>query len=85
MSQEAITAEFCMADAVFGPSPLAAIVPLHLRGADRIAQHFGVKRQTVIQWAHNGAPLALVGKTYMAEYSTLMAWLVARSRDGTPL
>lgn len=64
-----------------GALVFAAVAPLHLRGADRIAQQFGVKRQTVVQWKKSGAPMALVGRTYMAEYSALMAWLVAKTRE----
>lgn len=53
------------------------VVPVHLRGADRIAKTFGVTRTTVIGWQRRGGPVARVGRVYMAEYNALMAWLVA--------
>lgn len=58
------------------------VVPVHLRGADRIAKTFGVTRTTVIAWQRRGGPVARVGRVYMAEYNALMAWLVAGDGSG---
>ena len=52
------------------------ITPVHLRTKSAIAKKFGVRRETVATWLERGAPIAMVGKTYMAEYNVLMAWLV---------
>ncbi len=53
-----------------------ALLPVHLRGAEKIGESFGVHRKTVVQWYQLGAPIALVGGVYMTEYSLLMHWLV---------
>ncbi len=53
-----------------------ALLPVHLRGAEKIGESFGVHRKTVVQWFQAGAPIALVGGVYMTEYSLLLQWLV---------
>lgn len=50
-------------------------VPLHMKGADEIAQVFGVSRDTVVQWVKDGAPIPLVGKKYQANYAELWDWI----------
>lgn len=51
-------------------------VPLHMKGADEIAQVFGVSRETVVQWAKDGAPIRKVGKKYQAQYGQLWDWIL---------
>ena len=50
-------------------------VPIHMKGADEIALVFGVSRETVVEWVKKGAPIALVGKKYQANYGELWAWM----------
>ena len=54
------------------------VAPLHMRGADTIAQMFRVHRRTVIGWQKKGAPIVCVGRAYVAEYNALMFWLCAQ-------
>ena len=65
------------------------VVPVHLgvpksegelSGADAIAATFGVRRDTVIGWRRDGAPIVLVGNKLQAEYNALMQWLVGRDK-----
>lgn len=54
-----------------------AVAPVHLKGADAIAECFGVSRDTVTTWVKNGAPLAYVGRKIQGDYNAIMAWLIA--------
>jgi excisionase family DNA binding protein len=49
--------------------------PVHMRGAEEIAEVFGVKRDTVVEWYRNGAPIHMIGKKYQANYAELWDWL----------
>ena len=67
--------------------PLLPVAPKHLRGAERIAEEIGVRRDMVVRWYEGGAPISRVGRAYMCEYNALMAWLArstgsAASRKG---
>lgn len=57
-------------------------VPLHMKGADEITQVFGVSRETVVQWAREGAPIHLVGKKYQASYAELWDWIKKKAEIG---
>lgn len=65
-----------------GGQQVTPVWPVHLRGAEAIGQTFGVHRRTVVQWRRQGAPIALTGGVYMAEYTMLMQWLVRVSGPG---
>lgn len=49
--------------------------PIHMKGADEIAEVFSVARETVVQWAKEGAPIRMVGKRYQANYKDLWEWI----------
>lgn len=49
--------------------------PVHLRGAEEIAQVFGVHIRTVREWKDAGAPIIVLGKKYQANYFDLWEWL----------
>lgn len=51
------------------------LIPIHLRGADEIAEVFGVARAAVIGWLRDGAPIYLIGKKYQANYYELWYWI----------
>ena len=53
-----------------------SIQPIHLKGAESIGKAFGVKRESVAQWAKNGAPIVIVGGKYQTDYHCLWAWLI---------
>ena len=57
-----------------------AVAAEGLKGTRAIAGKFSVKPETVRLWRREGAPIAHVGGKYQAEYSALMAWLVAWSK-----
>lgn len=44
-------------------------------GAEAIARSFGVKRDTVMKWKGEGAPIYLIGNKYQANYRELWEWL----------
>ena len=52
------------------------IAPKHLGSLTEICQAFGKSRKTVQNWIVRGAPIALDGRQYCAEYNALMNWLV---------
>ena len=52
------------------------IQPVHLKTAETISKAFGVKREVVAEWARNGAPIALIGGKYQADYHCLWARLI---------
>lgn len=56
-------------------------VPLHMKGADEIAQVFGVSRETVVHWSKDGAPVHLVGKKYQASYAELWDWIKKKAES----
>ena len=49
--------------------------PIHMTGANEIADVFQVSRRAVVRWAREGAPIYLVGKKYQANYNELWEWL----------
>lgn len=49
--------------------------PVHLRGAEEIAQVFGVTVDRVREWRRKGAPIVRIGKRYQASYFDLWEWL----------
>ena len=51
-------------------------VPVHMKGAGEIASVFGVKRETVVQWHKDGAPIRKIGKKYQAQYGQLWDWIL---------
>ena len=53
--------------------------PIHMTGANEIADVFRVSRRAVVRWARDGAPIYLVGKTYQANYGELWDWLKKKS------
>ena len=65
-----------MSDVQFPP-----VAPVHLRGADKIAETFKVHRETVKEWWKKGAPIATIGGAYCAEYNALMLWLCQKPRE----
>ena len=54
------------------------VAPVHLKGAQAIADCFWVSTDTVAVWAKKGAPFVLVGKKYQGEYNSIMTWLLAK-------
>lgn len=56
----------------------AAKITPHLKGIQAFVSIFGVSRETVRQWARDGAPIFLVGRRYQACYSRLCLWLEQR-------
>lgn len=58
---------------------MSLVAPVHLRGADAIAETFTVHRNTVKEWWLAGAPIAVVGGAYCTEYNALMAWLCEKT------
>ena len=59
-------------------------VQLHMRGANEIAEVFGVSRDTVIKWAKAGAPIRVVGKKYQAQYGQLWDWILENTEEERP-
>ena len=55
--------------------------PVHIKGADKIAEVFGVSRGTVVRWVRDGAPIRLIGKKYQASYNRLWEWLLESSKE----
>lgn len=53
--------------------------PVHMRGAEEIANVFRVKVDTVRKWKTDGAPIAIIGKCYQASYYDLWEWLKRRA------
>ena len=53
----------------------------HLKGGNVIGKVFGVSRKTLVGWARAGAPLAVVGKKYQANYYVLLQWLISRGES----
>lgn len=51
-------------------------IPIHMKGAAEIASVFGVARETVVQWAKDGAPIRIIGKKYQARYDQLWDWIL---------
>lgn len=49
--------------------------PIHMAGANEIADVFHVSRRAVARWIRAGAPIFLVGKKYQANYGELWEWL----------
>lgn len=58
------------------------LIPIHLSGCQAIADCFMVNRETVRQWKHAGAPIAMIGGRLTAEYNMLMHWHVKQSAIG---
>jgi len=56
------------------------VQPVHLKGARGIGEAFGVKRDTVAEWARLGAPVIIIGGRYQADYHSLWDWLIKNSR-----
>lgn len=50
-------------------------VGLHMKGAEEIAEVFGVKVDTVRKWQRDGAPIIRIGKKFQASYFDLWMWL----------
>lgn len=62
--------------------------PFLMQGKRKIAEVFGVKPQTVVDWVENGAPIFMAGGKWQADYYNLIAWLeqvkpAAMTRNGT--
>ncbi len=55
----------------------------HIRGGDVISRIFGVSRRTLVAWAREGAPVAIVGKKYQANYRMLLQWLLERGETAS--
>ncbi|MDR2056585.1 MAG: hypothetical protein LBQ10_12080 [Desulfovibrio sp.] len=51
------------------------LAPLHIKRKEDIADIFGVKPDTVTEWAKAGAPIFLVGNRYQTDYHALVEWL----------
>lgn len=52
------------------------VAPVHLKGAQIIADCFDVSRDTVTAWAKKGAPLAYVGGKLQGDYHAIFEWLI---------
>lgn len=50
-------------------------VPVHMKGAQEIADVFGVHRSRILDWKEKGAPIKRVGKKYQANYGELWPWV----------
>ena len=62
---------------------IPVLAPVHLAGCQHIADIFMVNRNTVRQWKQAGAPIAVIGGRFTAEYNMLMHWHVRQSASGT--
>lgn len=51
----------------------------HLKGSAAICEAFSVSHDTLVAWVKKGAPVAIVGRKYQADYHVLLAWLVKHS------
>jgi len=60
----------------------AAKITPHLKGIQAFVSMFGVSRETVRQWARDGAPIFLAGRRYQACYSRLCLWLEQQHQAG---